>query len=372
MLNEGGSSPVGHSSRSGAAALLERAVLDVHVGERGERGRPDGRIAGREQRQGGDRVRLAAGEVAAPLARGRAQAQRGGVAGPSSCARGPRRRRASTPRWRGAAGPRARSRPCRRSRRSPPRAPRARVLGADLVEQPPVAPRGLGERRDLGAGRAVVAPNTSAIIASRLRSAAVSPRLTSGSSASRRSNVSPLGSPPTRRRRGRLERQAQEQLTVELVRELRTSSSAAAMAAASRRPGSAPSTGRGRRSRARPGCSTAASPPPCGPAPRGARWRPRPRRGRAAPPAAARPAPPPPAPGAGIARPGRRRRGRRPVAPPRSARRTPIARRRDRALPADARRRARSGPGRARARARRRDGAGPAPPAGSSRRATAG
>ena len=47
--------------------------------------------------------------------------------------------------------------------------------------------------------RAVVAANTIAIMASRLRSAAVSPRLTSRSSASSRANVSALGSPPTRR-----------------------------------------------------------------------------------------------------------------------------------------------------------------------------
>ena len=72
------------------------------------------------------------------------------------------------------------------------------MLRADLDQELSISRR-LGERRDLGPVRAVVAANTTAIMASRLRSAAVSPRLTTCSSASSRPKVSTLGSPPTSR-----------------------------------------------------------------------------------------------------------------------------------------------------------------------------
>ena len=129
--------------------------------------------------------------------------------------------------------------------------------------------------------RAVVAANTTAIMASRLRSAAVSPRLTSCSSASSRSNVSALGSPPTRRVAAAWNSSPRTKLPIEITGRLEDFLAGGDRSRHARRRGSAPSRGRAPRSRARSGCSTGAAPAPCGRPPRACARPTRPRRGRA-------------------------------------------------------------------------------------------
>ena len=97
---------------------LERAALDVDVGERREHGRQDDRVVGGEQRQGGDGVGLGAAEIATPVPARTRAGRASWSTGASSFGPGPPRRRRSTSRSPWSACPRTRWRSWRRSARS--------------------------------------------------------------------------------------------------------------------------------------------------------------------------------------------------------------------------------------------------------------
>ena len=305
--------------------LLERAPLDVDVDEGGQDGGRDDRIAVREQRQRLDGVRLGAGEVAAPGASGGTQAER--VRVERHRAAGLRLLHARRPHLDRPGQP-ARERDGDRGggQRDRRRGRRERgVLGADLDQQPAVAPRRLGERRDLvrsaggGAGEHHGDHREQAALGGRLAAAHL--RFEREQPAERLHAGEPADQPGG----GGLELERQPQLPIEPVRLARSSSLAAIASGSSaarkctiERPSAACARSVGE--------STARAPPPCGRPPPAAGRRTRPRPGRAASRAAATPAPPRRARGAGTAPPGPGRRGRRRGAPRRSAHRTPSAR----------------------------------------------
>ena len=267
--------------------LVERAVLDVDVDERGHRGRADDRIVGGQQREGRDRVGLGAAEIAAPLPGGGARAERARVDEhraprpslldaeapdldrPAQPARERDRRRGGRQRDRRSREPRARSagsgsRPGAGHRPRPPRrAPRPR---------PPCArwwPR--TRARSARAGCAPP-PSRPGSPPARARAAAQASRRWA---ARRRGGWRPLGTraPGAAPDRGR--------------RPSRAPPRRRRPPPAARRPRSAPSRGRGPRGRARSGRPTAAAPAPCGRPPRAGGRPTRPRRARAGPSAAA-------------------------------------------------------------------------------------
>ena len=258
MLSDIGSSPDGQSSRSSAPRLLERAALDVDVDERGERGRADDRIAGGEQRQRGDGVGLGAGEIADPFARGGAQPERARVEEHRAAraalldARGPHLDRPAR------AGPRARSR--RGAAVSAIVVAGAASAGcsrADLDQQLPVAPRRLARaprpRRRCGRWWR---RRPARSCASRLRSAAVSPRLHLGLEREQPRERLGAGEPADQAGGGRLELERPGAARDRGRRPSRGRPRRRRSPPAARRRGSAPSRGRGRPARARPGCST--------------------------------------------------------------------------------------------------------------------